>query len=252
MISAGLAAMTSLLFSRSAGDRPRGARRAAWRGIRAARRRSARCGARPGSRGRRCTACRRAAARRACRRTRITLGSSRKLRAAGGEEALADEEIPVAVHDVDRDARVRQVAEALRDFGRERVAGRRPSVRRRRPSTRTGRRARRAPARARASSLEEAEELLVGVRALAARCRSEMKSARCVTPAHHFLSATSVADSMTTISRGTSVGKGPPGAGRRLGDLHHHVHARHDLAEHRVAPAVLGVGARSGSRCSCR
>ena len=57
----------------------------------------------------------------------------------------------------------------------------------------------------------------------------------------YFLAPTSVIDSMTTGWRGTSLVHAA-GAGRRLGDLRHHVHARHHLAEHRVAPAVLAAG----------
>src|SRR6185503_19599809 len=70
-----------------------------------------------------------------------------------------------------------------------------------------------------------------------ARCRSEMNSA---------LTSLLVGDHRGGLDHhhlARRVGRERAArAGRRLGDLHHHVHAAHHLAEHRVAPAVLCAG----------
>ena len=68
----------------------------------------------PGSRCRRCTACRRASAASACRTDRAASGSGSSVTPLARGEALADQKVAVAVHQVERERRGRRARAARR------------------------------------------------------------------------------------------------------------------------------------------
>src|SRR6185436_18740014 len=163
-----------------------------------------------------------------------------ELRAGGGAKALADEEVAVAVHEVDRHAAAGEVREQPRDHRVERrleIVVADPGLEEVAQDVERVGGAR--------LSFEQLDEPLVRCRPLLGevKVRNEERG--------HYAGATGGLRGGLLFGADHRRGfdhhgllrhvaaEGPARAGRRLRDLGHHVHAVDHLAEHRVAPAVL-------------